>query len=337
MRLANDWTGGQYSAVRALVGVALAAHFAARAAQEGPPWIAAGAFAAAGALATAFAVGFRDRAAALALTLSWIALAAWRSDALAPTGVALLGVHVFLPRAPYGAWDARGRPDPSGVWRFPAGIFGFVWLLLGAIYAVRGAVAIRAAPTDAGALALLAFAPLALFARTRPLAWLAAAGAVAARNPGALLLHALAFDPGWIPPRRDGRALLFYDGACGLCHRAVRFLLAEDPRGDAFRFAPLASAAFEAAIPESERARLPDSLVLLLPDGRVLVRARAVIEIGQRLGGIWRAAALLVSVLPKRPLDRAYDVVARVRGRLFTPPLAACPRVPTYLRERFAD
>jgi predicted DCC family thiol-disulfide oxidoreductase YuxK len=112
----------------------------------------------------------------------------------------------------------------------------------------------------------------------------------------------------------------------------VRFVLAEDPKGDGFRFAPLAS-----AIPERERERLPDSLVLVLPDGRFLVRARAVLEIGRRLGGLWRAAAVVVSLVPKTPLDWLYDGVARVRKRLFAPPLAACPRVPPYLRERFAD
>ncbi|HZH02738.1 MAG TPA: DCC1-like thiol-disulfide oxidoreductase family protein [Myxococcaceae bacterium] len=36
--------------------------------------------------------------------------------------------------------------------------------------------------------------------------------------------------------------ILFYDGGCGLCHRAVRFVLARDPAGR-FRFAPLGGSA----------------------------------------------------------------------------------------------
>ena len=32
---------------------------------------------------------------------------------------------------------------------------------------------------------------------------------------------------------------LFYDGTCALCHGAVRFVLARDRDGSAFRFAPL--------------------------------------------------------------------------------------------------
>ncbi len=338
MRLANGWTGGQYSAVRALVGVALAAHFLTRLPQEGPPWIVAGALVAAATLAATFAAGWRDRAVAVALAGAWAVLALLRSDALFPSGLALLGVHALLPRAPYGSWDARGRPDPGGGWRFPPGLFAFAWVLLVGVCGVRGALALRATPLDPAALALVACVPLALFAGTRPLAWLLAAAAhVALGAPEPLLLHALALDPGWIPARREAQALVFYDGACGLCHRAVRFLLAEDARGDAFHFAPLASAAFAAAVPESERARIPDSLVLRLPDGRILVRARAVLEIGRRLGGLWRAVAILVSMLPKTPLDWLYDGVARVRRYLFAPPLAACPRVPPYLRDRFAD
>jgi predicted DCC family thiol-disulfide oxidoreductase YuxK len=117
----------------------------------------------------------------------------------------------------------------------------------------------------------------------------------------------------------------------------VRLLLAEDPRGEAFRFAPLGSVAFAEAIPPTERRRLPDSLVLRLPDGRILVRGRAVLEIGHRLGGIWRALALVASLIPRAVLDLAYDGVARVRRWLFARPLAACPRVPPYLRDRFAD
>ena len=37
---------------------------------------------------------------------------------------------------------------------------------------------------------------------------------------------------------------LFYDGSCALCHWAVRFVLARDREGRAFRFAPLDSDAY---------------------------------------------------------------------------------------------
>ena len=126
---------------------------------------------------------------------------------------------------------------------------------------------------------------------------------------------------------------LFYDGQCGLCHGAVRFLLARDRApGGAFRFAPLGGETFRNAIPNA--AALPDSLVLLTDDGRVLTRSRAVLHIGHRLGGLWRTLARVAGIVPRPLLDRGYDAVARVRYRLFARPQDACPMAPPELRSR---
>jgi predicted DCC family thiol-disulfide oxidoreductase YuxK len=130
-------------------------------------------------------------------------------------------------------------------------------------------------------------------------------------------------------------AIVFYDGGCGLCHRAVRFALHEDRDGTRFRFAPLDSDAFRAAVPEAMRATLPDSIVLRDDDGTLHVRSDAVLTMCKRLGGRWRVLATIAGVLPRRLLDAAYDFVARVRLRLFTPPEAACPMLPPHLRDRF--
>jgi len=146
-----------------------------------------------------------------------------------------------------------------------------------------------------------------------------------------------ALAPGWVVPAvRDPQpATLYYDGDCGLCHRAVRFVLAEDPEGGAFRFAPLASESFANALSETERAALPDSLVVRTPDGGTRVRTAAVREICRRLGGLWRALALASHAVPERWLDRGYDAIARNRKRLFARPAEACPLVPVDLRARF--
>jgi predicted DCC family thiol-disulfide oxidoreductase YuxK len=151
------------------------------------------------------------------------------------------------------------------------------------------------------------------------------------------MLHLFTFDPGWVRPRRaPATEMIFYDGHCGLCHRAVRFVLAEDSTGRTFRFAPLDSEAFRTAIPEASRARLPDSLIVLAADGTTLTRSSAVRHVMTRLGGLWRVAALLAGAVPVRLLDRAYDGIASIRGRLFAAPPQACPVVPKHLRERFA-
>ena len=128
---------------------------------------------------------------------------------------------------------------------------------------------------------------------------------------------------------------LFYDGHCGLCHAAVRFVLARDHRAHPFQFAPIDSDAFRTRVPEARRLSLPDSIVVVTRDGRLLTRYAAVIYVGLQLGGMWRALASIGGVVPSAIGDAAYDAVARVRRRLFASPADVCPMVPQHLRSRF--
>jgi predicted DCC family thiol-disulfide oxidoreductase YuxK len=196
----------------------------------------------------------------------------------------------------------------------------------------------------------IGFAPLATLRKIRPWLWLAllsvqillmTLGHFADAGAGMLMLHFLAFDPAWVKGT-DGQstATIFYDGGCGLCHRFVRFALAEDAKGRRFRFAPLESGAFSAlrkASPQADLLDSIDSVVLSLPSGDLLVRAAATLEIGKRLGGIWRVAATAVGAVPLCVLNAAYDGIAKIRHRIFAAPAEACPILPAQLRERFDD
>lgn len=134
--------------------------------------------------------------------------------------------------------------------------------------------------------------------------------------------------------RKDLAPILFYDGDCGLCHGAVRFVLKRD-RAGRFRFAPLGGATMEELVPAAIRATLPDSLALRLPDRALLVRSSAVIALLKDLGFGWRILSWLLWLLPRPVRDFGYNRVAKVRHRLFRKPLGACPLVPQDLRERF--
>ena len=190
----------------------------------------------------------------------------------------------------------------------------------------------------------LLFAPLALFRRLRPALWFALLAMhlslmlvidFADLSLGMVVLHLFTFDPRWVRPLQAGsKDTVFYDGSCGLCHRAVRFVLAED-REDSFRFAPLGGETFEQAVPQSARSGLPDSLLIATADGRLLTRARGVRHLLERLGGYWRCLAWVSRVVPAALLDFAYDRVATIRHRLFRRPPEACPILPPELRERF--
>jgi predicted DCC family thiol-disulfide oxidoreductase YuxK len=191
----------------------------------------------------------------------------------------------------------------------------------------------------------LTFAPLALIGRLRPWVWslmlvmhLSLIGVIdfADLSLAMVVPHLFTFNPAWVRPQEaSGAEMIFYDGHCGLCHHAVRFVLAEDHIGDTFRFAPLASEAFRAAVREADRIALPDSLVVLTAEGLLLTRSAAVLHILRRLGGVWRLLGDVVGIVPVGVRDRVYDGIARVRHRLFRSPAEICPIVPADLRGRF--
>jgi predicted DCC family thiol-disulfide oxidoreductase YuxK len=128
---------------------------------------------------------------------------------------------------------------------------------------------------------------------------------------------------------------LFYDGHCGLCHRAVKFVLKHDRSGRAFRFAALQGETFLARVEAERRVGLPDSVVVLTRDGELLVRSDAFLHIFWRLGGGWRVLAAVLSVVPQGLRDLLYDFIARIRYRVFGRRDDLCPIVPAELRARF--
>ena len=129
--------------------------------------------------------------------------------------------------------------------------------------------------------------------------------------------------------------VIFYDGHCGLCHRWVKFVLKRDSGGVAFRFAPLGGERFLQIVPEPRREGLPDSIIVMTGDGQLLVRSAAVLHILARLGGLWRITSVLCRIVPAVFRDWLYDLIARLRQRVFRRPADVCPVLPPELRQRF--
>ncbi len=128
---------------------------------------------------------------------------------------------------------------------------------------------------------------------------------------------------------------LFYDGHCGLCHRAVQFVLKHDPEGKHFHFAPLQGETFKSRVPVDRRAALPDSMVVETSEGSLLLRSDAWIHILRRLGGRGRLIATIMSVFPRPLRDFVYDFIASIRYRIFRRRDDLCPLVPPDIRIRF--
>ena len=298
----HAWTGGQYSLWRAALATVLCVRFvglacAGRAmlsllgAREPMSTAVASACAAAATIACLLlAAGAWHRVAALALAAAVVLVRDPVDSVAEPIILAALLVLVACTRpAPYLSLPAIGRADPSGSWILPDWVYACAWILLAAVLAndlwpvVSAGVWPDGAPESADVawrwLGWVAYlAPLALPRRATRLAWIAivaveiwliARGAsTTARASDVVLLAGATFDPGWIAPR-DAHAVefVYYDGHCGLCHRFVRFLLAEDRRGRAFRFAPLDSESLRRRIAPDARATLPDSVVVCTHDG----------------------------------------------------------------------
>ena len=327
----NGWTGGQYSLYRVIAGVYWLIHFVVQIRNAPALFDLATLLVVIAAVASLFFIaGLYDRIAAIVM---WSALIA---NASLPFAGWFLLAHALLPRAPYGSLAARGRVDPRGKWSMPAPIFAALWVVMSLRYAYDGYTTLLdpsrndGATMFYGAVALL-YAPLALFRRVRPWLWLAMLlmqlGLMVLSDftdlgVGMIVLHLFTFDPAWVPrrvPATTDRVL--YDGSCGLCHRSVRFLIAEDVSGTAFVYAPQEGGGA--------------TIIVETADGRTLTRSDAVVHMMHRLGGLWRAIAVPFALLPGPIRDAGYDFVARIRYRIFGKTKDACPLMPPELRSRF--
>jgi predicted DCC family thiol-disulfide oxidoreductase YuxK len=131
------------------------------------------------------------------------------------------------------------------------------------------------------------------------------------------------------------RLLVIFDGYCGLCNRAVRWLLRRDRR-DRLRFAAAESAKI-AGLLARHGISLPDaksgSATILVvrefdhPAEQVLVRSEAVLALFAELPRPWPAIAAALRWIPRPVLDLGYRLIARWRYRIWGL-LESCP-VPT--------
>jgi predicted DCC family thiol-disulfide oxidoreductase YuxK len=116
--------------------------------------------------------------------------------------------------------------------------------------------------------------------------------------------------------------ILFFDGACGFCDRAIRFAMSNDVHGR-LRAATLSGVTAQHALaPFAEMLRAVDSTVLYLPasaerDASVQIHSDAALSVLRLLGGVWAALALVGLLVPRWLRDAAYKAFARRRFRFF--------------------
>lgn len=110
------------------------------------------------------------------------------------------------------------------------------------------------------------------------------------------------------------RAILFFDGSCGLCNRLVAYLFERDKR-HCLRFAPLQGVTAQAWLTERERTCL-DTVILAI-GARRYQRSTAILQALAMTGGIRRPLAYGLLVVPRPLRDLGYLCVASNRYRIF--------------------
>jgi len=115
--------------------------------------------------------------------------------------------------------------------------------------------------------------------------------------------------------------ILLYDGICRLCNRLVQFILRRDTKGT-FRFASLQSrlAAEILSRHDANMDSIETVCIVLNHDEStesLLLRSDAVRFVLRQLGGIWWAGAFVIALVPPGLRDRAYNMIAHNRYRIF--------------------
>ena len=128
--------------------------------------------------------------------------------------------------------------------------------------------------------------------------------------------------------------VLFFDGECGVCSTAVRWIAKRDPR-EHIHFAPLQGKLSGELGLSSCAANRGGTLVLWRePDGPRYFFSDAVIEVVAALGGFWRIIRV-ARLVPKRLRDWCYRFVADRRHQLSNK--GVCPIMEVNIRGRLRE
>ncbi len=132
--------------------------------------------------------------------------------------------------------------------------------------------------------------------------------------------------------------LVFYDGKCGLCDRAVQFILKIDHR-KIFMFAPLQGKTAAKMLQNvSETIKNADSVILIEnfqeADPQIYLFGQAAFRILWLVGGWWWLLGW-ICFLPAWLYDWGYRLIAKYRHRLF--PQDSCLLISPETKSRFLD
>ena len=119
--------------------------------------------------------------------------------------------------------------------------------------------------------------------------------------------------------------VIYYDGECGLCHLAVRFILRVDSKSK-FYFSPLSNL--------DNNLKNIDSIILK-KGNKVFYEGQAIIMIFENIDNNWNYLAKVLKLIPINALDTVYRWVSRNRAKVSLKKVSSCPIVPSSYQKRF--
>jgi predicted DCC family thiol-disulfide oxidoreductase YuxK len=122
-------------------------------------------------------------------------------------------------------------------------------------------------------------------------------------------------DPPVSAPAAASSVTIVYDGLCHLCSHSVAWIARRID--DGVRFVPAQSGEGADALRAAGLNALDPESFLVVKDGQPLQKSRAVVAVLEVIGGGWKAAALLLRLLPRPAADRIYGWIAANRYRWF--------------------
>ena len=128
--------------------------------------------------------------------------------------------------------------------------------------------------------------------------------------------------------------VLFFDGVCNLCTRAVQFVLKHDEK-QRFLFASLQSANGMAAQQAVMSAKGKTDTLILLHKNKYYTRSDAALRTAGLLGGAWRILTALL-IFPAFARNWVYNIISRNRYKWFGRQDKCMVPTPE-LRQRFLD
>ncbi len=226
------------------------------------------------------------------------------------------------------------RKKRDTAWALPPFLFRVAWALIATLYVIDvfSFFVLRDSQKFANVEPLvwletivsLLFVFCCFFKKTRALAWFLVMALYLAgfiingfdiTNLSLVVFLLFMFDSRWFLPERTWQTnpVVFFDGVCGLCNRAVDFLIQNDFAGT-FRYAPLQGEHAQKYLPAEDIEQL--KTIILLHDGKTYTKSNAALMICKFLGGIWFFAQVFW-LIPQRWRDFLYDLISKNRYKIF--------------------